>query len=90
MKATGIIRRIDDLGRIVIPKEVRRGLGAEEGDAFELFVEAGNIILIPYHAERTLATDLRKVFLMHEHDEQDNEKYHEVLEKIRKLAKELD
>lgn len=57
MKATGIIRRIDYLGRIVIPKEVRRGLGAEEGDAFEFFVEAGNIILIPYHAERTLATD---------------------------------
>lgn len=37
MKATGIIRRIDDLGRVVIPREVRRSLGIREGDAFEIF-----------------------------------------------------
>lgn len=37
MKATGQVRRIDDLGRVVIPKEVRRGLGIREGDAFEIF-----------------------------------------------------
>lgn len=90
MKATGMIRRIDDLGRIVIPIDIRKNLGIEEGDAFEIFTEAGNLVLTPYSAERTLATELRKIFLMHQHDEQDNEKYHEVLEKIRKLAKELD
>lgn len=90
MKATGIIRRIDDLGRIAIPKNVRQNLGIEAGDAFEVCAEAGNLILVPYNAERTLATDLRKIFLMHEHDEQDNDKYHEVLKKIMELAKELD
>ena len=38
MKATGIIRRIDDLGRIVIPKEIRRNLGIHEGDPLEIFL----------------------------------------------------
>lgn len=41
MKATGIIRRIDDLGRVVIPKEVRRNLGIKEGDALEIFTDRG-------------------------------------------------
>lgn len=38
MKATGIIRRIDDLGRVVIPKEIRRNLGIREGDPLEIFL----------------------------------------------------
>lgn len=39
MKATGIIRRIDDLGRVVIPKEIRRTMGIKEGDPLEIFTE---------------------------------------------------
>jgi AbrB family transcriptional regulator (stage V sporulation protein T) len=39
MKATGIIRRIDDLGRVVIPREIRRSMGIREGDALEIFVD---------------------------------------------------
>ncbi len=39
MKATGIVRRIDDLGRVVIPKEIRRGLRIREGDALEIFTD---------------------------------------------------
>lgn len=39
MKATGIVRRIDDLGRIVIPKEIRRNIGIREGEAMEIFLE---------------------------------------------------
>ena len=38
MKATGIIRRIDDLGRVVIPKEIRRTLSIREGDPFEIVI----------------------------------------------------
>jgi stage V sporulation protein T len=38
MKSTGIVRRIDDLGRLVIPKEIRRTLKIKEGDPFELFI----------------------------------------------------
>ena len=41
MKATGIVRRIDDLGRVVIPKEVRRTLRIREGDPLEIYVERG-------------------------------------------------
>lgn len=40
MKATGIIRRLDDLGRIVIPKEIRRSLGLREGDPMELYINS--------------------------------------------------
>lgn len=46
MKATGIVRRIDDLGRIVIPKEIRRNLGIREGDPLEIFVDNGGVCLI--------------------------------------------
>ena len=41
MNSTGIIRRVDDLGRVVIPKEIRRTLGIREGEALEIFVENG-------------------------------------------------
>ena len=51
MKATGIVRRIDDLGRVVIPKEIRRTLHLKEGEPLEIFTEGGGnsiIILVKY------------------------------------------
>ena len=49
MKATGIVRRIDDLGRVVIPKEIRRVLKIREGDPLEIFVENdGEVIFKNY------------------------------------------
>ena len=46
MKATGIVRRIDDLGRIVIPKEIRRTLHIRESDPLEIFTDReGQVIL---------------------------------------------
>lgn len=49
MKATGIVRRIDDLGRVVIPKEIRRTLRIREGDPLEIFTDReGKIVLKKY------------------------------------------
>jgi AbrB family transcriptional regulator (stage V sporulation protein T) len=46
LKATGIVRRIDDLGRVVIPKEIRRTLRIREGDPLEIFVERGGEVIL--------------------------------------------
>ena len=49
MKATGIVRRIDDLGRVVIPKEIRRTMRIREGDPLEIFVSNdGEVIFKKY------------------------------------------
>jgi len=49
MKATGVVRRIDDLGRIVIPKEIRKTLRIKEGDPLEIFTDReGQVILKKY------------------------------------------
>lgn len=49
MKATGIVRRIDDLGRVVIPKEIRRILRIREGDPLEIYTESdGSVIFKKY------------------------------------------
>ncbi len=48
MKATGIVRVVDDLGRFVIPKEMRKKLGVEPGTPLEIFTEENRIILKKY------------------------------------------
>lgn len=49
MKATGIVRRIDDLGRVVIPKEIRRTMRIREGDPLEIFTDAdGEVVFKKY------------------------------------------
>lgn len=45
MKSTGIVRRVDELGRVVIPKELRRALDINEKDPLEIFVEQDKVIL---------------------------------------------
>ena len=50
MKATGIVRRIDDLGRIVIPKEIRHSLKIREGDPLEIFLEKDCVCFKRYSA----------------------------------------
>lgn len=49
MKSTGIVRKVDELGRIVLPIELRRTLGIEEKDSIEIFVEGESVILRKYH-----------------------------------------
>ena len=81
MKATGIVRRIDDLGRVVIPKEIRRTLRIREGDSLEIFTDRqGEIILKKYspigelsrfakdYAE-SLATTLGSTVCITDHDQ---------------------
>ena len=48
MKTTGVIRRIDELGRLVIPKEIRRNLGIRDGENIEIFTDDSSIVLKKY------------------------------------------
>ena len=45
MKATGIVRRLDDLGRLVIPKEIRKQYRLKEGDSIEFFIDNDRIVI---------------------------------------------
>ncbi len=56
MKTTGIIRRIDELGRIVIPKEIRKNLRIKNGESLEIFVDDEDIILKRYSPVESLDT----------------------------------
>jgi AbrB family looped-hinge helix DNA binding protein len=51
MNTTGIVRRIDELGRVVIPKEIRRRFKIKDGDPIEIFVDENGIILRPYEED---------------------------------------
>ena len=48
MKSTGIVRKVDELGRIVLPIELRRTMSIEEKDSLEIYVDGSNIILHKY------------------------------------------
>lgn len=61
MSRTGIIRRIDDLGRIVIPREIRRTLHISEGDPLEFFVDGDTICLKRYYAEIELSKAVKSI-----------------------------
>ena len=51
IKSTGIVRKVDELGRIVLPIELRRTLNIAERDSMEIFVDAGTIVLKKYEPE---------------------------------------
>jgi AbrB family transcriptional regulator, transcriptional pleiotropic regulator of transition state genes len=53
MKSTGIVRKVDELGRIVVPMEIRRTLGINERDPLEIFVEEDRVILQKYAPAKT-------------------------------------
>ena len=61
MKATGIVRKLDQLGRIVIHKELRNTLDLAEGDPIEIFVEGSDIILRKYQPACIFCNDARDV-----------------------------
>lgn len=62
MKATGIIRRIDELGRIVVPKEIRKNLRIKEGESLEIFVDSNENIVLKKHSLIKKMDDLAQNF----------------------------
>ena len=88
MKATGIVRRIDDLGRVVIPKEIRRACNIREGDPLEIFLQDGAAVFkkyIPPYRDDLMTT------LQDAADYYDNYGYDRATaEQLRKIAKEID
>ena len=89
MKATGIVRRIDDLGRVVIPKEIRRTASIREGDPLEIFInEDGGVVFkkyIPTYRDDLMAT-LQDAADYYGNSEGDQA----TAEQLRKIAKEID
>lgn len=61
MRATGIVRRMDDLGRVVIPKEIRRTMNLREGDPLEIYTEKGVVCFKKYSPIGELDLDTLKV-----------------------------
>lgn len=51
MKSTGIVRRIDDLGRVVIPKEIRKTMGIREGDPLEIYTTIDGIVIKKHYPQ---------------------------------------
>lgn len=70
MKSTGITRRIDDLGRIVIPKEIRRSLKIREGDAFEIYVDevSGMVCYQKLDVNNDICTELDRLLDKYNYD----------------------
>jgi len=61
MKSTGIVRKVDELGRIVLPVEMRRTLDIAERDAVEIYVEGDSVILRKYQASCVFCGNLKSV-----------------------------
>jgi len=61
MKTTGIVRNIDELGRVVIPKEIRKNLGIANSDPIEFYVENDKVILQKYQATCHFCGGIEKV-----------------------------
>ena len=61
MKATGIVRRIDDFGRVVIPKEIRRTLKIREGDPLEILIEKNCVCFKKYSTLGSFSEDILRV-----------------------------
>jgi len=62
MKSTGIVRKIDELGRVVIPKELRRSFEIKDNeDALEIFVEGNTIVLKKYEPECIFCSNVKDI-----------------------------
>lgn len=70
MKSTGITRHIDDLGRVVIPKEIRRSLKIHEGDALEIYVDevSGMVCYQKLDVNNDICTELDRLLDKYDYD----------------------
>lgn len=92
MRATGIVRRVDDLGRIVIPKEIRKQMGIKELDPVEFFVDSNTNGIIIQKCVVSLEEHLEHIDeLILEYGDRNpkqQSKIHEHIEEIKQLLKE--
>lgn len=65
MKSTGIVRKVDELGRIVLPIELRRTLDINEKDSLEIYVDGASIVLRKYQPACIFCDDARDVISFH-------------------------
>ena len=65
MKSTGITRQVDTLGRVVLPKELRRNMGLDVNDALEIYVDGDSIILKKYHPSCIFCDEVTDVINYH-------------------------
>lgn len=86
MRATGIVRRVDDLGRVVIPKDIRKTCHIKEGDPLEIFIdeECGVTFkpYVPYFKPWRLLEDAAE-------EMRDNDDFHEFAAEVYALAKKI-
>lgn len=61
MKSTGIVRRVDELGRVVLPIELRRSLDIEEKDALEIYVDGNSVVLKKYEPDCIFCGNARDI-----------------------------
>lgn len=69
MKATGVVRRIDELGRIVIPKEIRKTLRIKEGESLEIYIDNNENILLKKYSSMNKLSDFAQAFTDSIHSE---------------------
>ena len=62
MKSVGIVRKVDELGRIVIPVELRRKFGIDTGDSMEIYTEDNSIVLKKYEPSCIFCGDAKNIF----------------------------
>lgn len=86
MKATGLVRRVDDLGRIVIPKEIRRQLGIKESDPMELYIDTDDRGIILRKCEVSLEEHLEHFDdLVQEYGDRNPKQLGEIRKHIREI-----
>lgn len=61
MKSTGIVRRVDDLGRVVIPIEIRRNFDVNIGDSMEIYVDGQHVLLRKYQPQCIFCSEAKGV-----------------------------